>query len=260
MVQGFCWSMPTFMPQSEEKGFDSRFMDYPETFYGQKAYGRMDRLSASQVAYLSSTATNPQDYIDFLDFISTPEAIRVANFGLEGVHYNYDSDGNMVFPEDAEDISWAVYYRNMFLPEDWYPVYGVNANWVEYYYPSERHSVGATDFDPVQFMSQNADDVSLEKELKESIIDIYAGKFVTGEMDLTEENFAQMVQEWKGAGGQQLMDSYTAQYQSMGSPDFSNMYRTYLPEDHPEYTGKYLWKGSEDLKSQPIIKENQNHQ
>lgn len=251
MIEGGCWNMPTFMPMSEEKGFDTRFMDYPESYYGEKSYGNQDRLAASQIVFLSSAAKNPQDYITFLDFLIEPETLMVCNYGLEGEHYNLDADGNVEVTEAGDNIKWAVYYRNVFMPDDWYPVYGINAKWNEVYYPTERHSVGYTDFDPVEFMPQTSEAVALQKELFETIITLYYAKAVTGEVELSPESFEAMAAEWRAAGGQSLEEQYTEQYQALGSPDFSNMYVSFLPEEHPEYTGKYLWNGAEDLATQP---------
>ncbi len=151
----------------------------------------------------------------------------------------------MTLTEAGENLQWAVYYRNIFLPEDWYQVYGINASWAEYYYPTERHSVGTTDFDPVEFMPQQAADVTLQTELKETIIDQYYAKAVTGEVELTQETFDAMVNEWLDAGGRELQEKYTEQYKAIGSPDYSHMYVSYLPDEHPGYTGKYLWDGHE---------------
>lgn len=243
-VERDCWNQPTFMPASEEKGFDSRYMDYPTGYYGQTSTGNMDRFF-SQNVYLSNKAENPQAYVDLLDFLAKPETIKVNNYGLEGEHYTEDADGNMTLTEAGENLQWAVYYRNIFLPEDWYQVYGINANWAEYYYPTERHSVGCTDFDPVEFMPQQAEDVTKQSELKETIIDQFYSKALTGEVELTQETFDAMVKDWEDAGGKDIADKYTEQYKALGSPDYSSHYMSYLPEDHPGYTGKYLWEGHE---------------
>lgn len=245
MSSANCWMQKTFMPQSEAKGFDTRYMDYPEGYYGEKSYGNQDRLGASQIAYLSSSCENPQDYVAFLDFLAQPETIKLNNYGVENEHYQEDADGNIFLTEKGKDLSWAVYYRNIFPPEDWYTVYGVNAGWAEYYYPTERHSVGNTDFDPVEFMPQSSQNVALQSQLYDTIITLYYSKAVTGEVELTRETFDAMVQDWLQAGGQALQDEYTAQYQALGSPDYSDMYVSYLPENHTEYTGKYLWDGKE---------------
>ncbi len=244
LVQDSCWELPNLMPASEEKGYDSRFMDYPTGYYGQVSTGSQDRFF-SQAIFLSSLAKNPADYVKMLDFLALPETIEVNNYGIEGEHFTLDDGGNRVLTEAGENLQWAVYYRNIFPPEEWYPVYGINANWAEYYYPSERHSVGATDFDPVEFMPQKAEDVTKTDELKETIIDQFYAKALTGEVELTEETFNAMVEDWLASGGQQIQDNYTEQYKAMGSPDFSGSYISYLPAEHPEYTGKYLWEGHE---------------
>ena len=244
IIKEGCWGMPTFIPASEENNQESRFMDYPTGYYGQMASGFQDRFF-SQCVYLSDSCQNPQDYVTLLDFLAQPEVVKVNNFGLEGEHYTEDESGAMTLTEAGENLQWAVYYRNIFLPGDWYQVYGINANWAEYYYPTERHSVGTTDFDPVEFMPQQAADVTLQTELKETIIDQYYAKAVTGEVELTQETFDAMVNEWLDAGGRELQEKYTEQYKAIGSPDYSHMYVSYLPDEHPGYTGKYLWDGHE---------------
>jgi hypothetical protein len=233
------------MPQSEEKGFDTRYMDYPAGVTGQRTWGHFDKLGASQIAFVSKNCKTMLEMVKFLDFIAEPETIMVNNYGLEGKHYT--KQGGKIIPtaEGGDNLKWAVYYRNMFLPEDWYGVYGVEAKWAEYYYPSERHSVGYKDVNPVEFMVQSADNVALQNELYETIIDQYFIKAVTGEVPLTRESFNAMIRQWRDAGGQTLEDAYTKQWTDMGSPDFSSLYASFLPADHPEYTGKYLWDGHE---------------
>jgi hypothetical protein len=219
-------------------------MDYPTGVTGEKTYGHFDRVAASQIAFVSKNCKTMPEMMKFLDFLVEPETVMVNNFGLEGTHYT--KSGNSVkLTSEGEQLQWAVYYRNFFLPEDWYQVYGVNAGWAEFIYPSERHSVGYKDFDPVIFMAQTADNAALLTELYDTIIDQWVVRSITGEVPLTRDSFNAMVQQWRDAGGQMLEDTYTKQWTGMGSPDFSSLYATFLPANHPEYTGKYLWDGHE---------------
>jgi putative aldouronate transport system substrate-binding protein len=238
------WPAANIMPQSEESGYDSRFMDYPTGATGEKTYGSFGRLGASQGVYVSKLCTDLGACSRLLDTLIEQDTLMVCNYGIEGEHYTIEGN-SVVLSEAGQNLNWAVYFRNVFMPEDWYPVYGINANWAEFYYPSERHTIGYTDYDPVQFMALAAENVALERELMTTIVEQYYVKAVTGEIEPTEETFNAMVEDWKGNGGQSLLDSYTQQWKDMGSPDFSNMYISYLPESHPEYTGKYLWDGKE---------------
>ena len=49
-------------------------------------------------------------------------------------------------------------------------------------------------------------------------------------------------------GGEEALQVYTDLYAACGSPEM--VYYTYLPAEHPEYTGKYLFDGEAALTSQ----------
>lgn len=233
---GAPWPSKALIASSDQKGFVTRFLDYPSGVNGKPSFGAAGSGPLSLVGLVSANVKDPQAIVDFLDFLIQPDVSRLTSFGIEGEHYTL-VNGKPAPTEKSAEISWGVYYRNIFMPEDWYPVYGVAAGWAEYYYPCERSTVGSKDPDPVFYMPVNAEYNAMAPDLQTKIVSPYFSKVVLGEASL--DNFDAYVKEWLDAGGQAMLDYYNKLYMDLGSPVFE--YKSYLPTDHPEYTGKYLF-------------------
>ena len=67
-------------------------------------------------------------------------------------------------------------------------------------------------------------------------------------MSFLQETIPNIVSQWKSQGGDAAMQAYTELYAECGSPEL--VYSTYLPADHPAYTGKYLFNGEADMATQ----------
>lgn len=242
------WTGKNVMVQAEELGMDIRYADYPATRDGNKAYGEINLSygGVAQAVVISSACPYIEDCVKFLDFLVEPETIAVNNYGLEGVHYNLDENGQYILTEEGNNLAWAVYYRNIFLPEDWYSVYGIGAGWAEYYYPAERISVGNPDFDPIIHLPVNSDYVTELDDLRDNLVVPAFTNIVMGTASIDE--FDTIAQQWAERGGQEILDYYTELWISMDRPTYE--YTTQLLKDSPAYTGKYLFNGPEDLATQ----------
>lgn len=234
LTNDIAWQMPQLFSASEELGYDSRFMDYPTDYYGNTAYGDTFSSIGGQVIMVAKDCPYVAEIMDFLNFLMEPETLMVNNYGLEGEHYEM-IDGIPQVTEKASEIAWGVYYRNIFLPEDWYRIYGVGADWAEYYYPSEHHTLGKEIYDlqlPV-----SGEIIDKRNELTKTVVDPYFTKVITGEESL--DSFDAFVQEWLDAGGQEITDEYNRLFEESEKTPYTVV--SYLPEEHPEYTGKYLF-------------------
>ncbi len=242
------WSGPSIMEQAATLQQDLKFTDYPADVNGARAWGNMNvGFGAVALAFMvSENCPNKEAAMKAIDMMCTPEAVKLANYGIEGTHYTLSEDGAITPIEGAEKIDWCVYFRNVFLPEDWYPVYGVGSNWAEFYYPAERPTVGCTNPDPVVHLPVNSEYAATLKELRDNIVGPFYTKVVMGEESI--DNWGQMVESWKAQGGDEILKYYTELFKECGSPTFE--YVSYLPAEHPEYTGKYLFNGADDLATQ----------
>lgn len=238
VANDIAWQMPQLFQSSEELGYDSRYLDYPTDFYGNTAYGDTHTNVANQVIMVAKGCPYTAEIMDFLNFLMEPETLMLNNYGIEGEHYEL-ADGVPKATEKASDIAWGVYYRNIFLPEDWYQAYGVGADWAEYYYPSERHTIGKEIYDLQLPVSGEV--INKRDDLTKTIVDPYFTKVITGEESL--DSFDDFVQEWLGAGGREITDEYNRLFEESGKEPY--VVTSYLPEEHPEYTGKYLFDGPE---------------
>lgn len=236
------------MNQGEELGLNLRYTDYPTDINGEQSWGSINTgYGATSLIFMIAEGC---DYIDecieLFNLWCTDESIDLANYGIEGTHYEFDDAGNRVTIEGSDDLAWGVYYRNVYKLDYWYPVYGVGANWNEYYYPSERYIVGCPNYDPIIHMSVDADRVQLLNELRNNIVIPYYTNVVMGTDSI--DNWDNMVDTWKAQGGEELMKHYTEVYQANGCP--TSEYWTTLPDDHPGYTGKFLYGGAEAAATQ----------
>ena len=242
------WSGTNLMQQAETLGLDLKWADYPTDRNGERAWSSINGgYGAAALGFMISSSCNYVDQaLEVIDMMCTPEAITLANYGIEGTHYELDENGEIQPIEGAESIDWAVYFRNVFLPEDWYQVYGVGSGWAEYMYPAERNSVGNPNGDPMVFLPPLSEELETLTELSENLIIPYYTQVIMGEASI--DDWDNIVSQWKSQGGDAAMQAYTELYAECGSPEL--VYSTYLPADHPAYTGKYLFNGEADMATQ----------
>jgi len=236
------------MTQAEELGVGMKFADYPTDINGNQSWGSINtNYGATSLIFMIADGCDYVDEcIDLLNLWATDECITLHNNGIEGVHWEYDEDGNIAPIEGSENIAWGVYYRNVYKMDYWYTTYGINASWNEFYYPSERPIVGCTNFDPIIHMGVDADRVTKLDELRANIVVPFYTKVVMGDESI--DGWDNMVAQWKAEGGEELMAWYTDTYRANGCP--TSPYWTTLPAEHSEYTGKYLYGGAEAAATQ----------
>ena len=227
------WASKTIIPAVAETGGDARFMDFPTGANGQPSYSKAYYPVSSNVAIAKDTK-DVEAHIEFIEFLLKPETQQITNYGIEGQHYTKEGD-NIVPTEEGKNIAWSVYYKPLASPDEWYRMYGVMADWAEYYYPTERNA-SREDVDPVYFMPPQPDLVAKRVQLNTKV-DTYYTDVVTGKQSL--DSFDAFAQDWLNSGGQEILDGYNKLYQELGSPKFE--YKEFPPGEL--YTGKYLFDG-----------------
>ena len=239
------------MKQGRELGLDLRFTDYPSDINGNPSWGNINvgYGGTSLVFMISNSCKNVDACIDLINLWCTDECISLTNYGIEGVNWEYDADGAMQTIEGSDSIAWGVYYRNVYKLDYWYDVYGVNADWAEFYYPSERSIVGCPNYDPIIHMAVNAEYVQKLDDMRDEIVIPFFTKVVMGDESI--DNWDKMVEQWNKQGGKELMEYYTKTYADNGSP--VTPYWTQLPDEHSAYTGEYLYDGAEAAQSQATV-------
>lgn len=234
VVESGAWQVKSLFETSEELGIDTRYIDYPTDAYGNTAYGDTNGTVSTFSIYIGNNCPYMEEAINFLNYLVEPETVMLTNYGIEGEHYEM-VDGEIVV---KESFPWGVYYRNIFYPEDWYTVYGVNADWAEYYYPGERNTVGKEVYDLIL----NVDSTTKEKltSLLDTLVAPWMVKFITGEESL--DNWDAYVEEFLTSGGQEVIDEYNRVFETTAKEPY--IVKSYMPENHPAYTGKYLFDGT----------------
>ena len=227
------WPAKTIIPTMSEAGADVKFMDFPTGATGEPSYSRA-YFPIGPSAAIAKGTEDVAAAIEFIEFLLLPETQKVTNYGIEGTHYTVENDVTKP-TEEGLNIAWSVYFKQLAAPEEWYNMYGVMAEWAEFYYPVERNSA-KEDVDPVVFMPPQPGLVAIKKDL-DTKVDAFYTEFVTGKK--TADDFEAFAEDWLASGGQDVLDGYNELYRSLGSPDFK--YLQFQPGDL--YTGKHLFDG-----------------
>jgi len=233
-VLPYPWPSKTIIPTMAEAGADVKFMDFPTGVDGKPSYARA-YFPVGPSAAIAKGTKDVKAAVEFIEFLLKPETQKITNYGIEGEHYTMEGE-RMVPTEEGLNIAWSVYFKQLADPNEWYNMYGVMAEWAEYYYPVERNAA-KEDVDPVFFMPPQPELVAIKKDL-DTKVDQYYTEFVMGQRSL--DQFDAFAEEWLKGGGQQVLDGYNELYQSLGSPEFK--YNEYYVGDL--YTGANLFDGT----------------
>ena len=176
--------------------------------------------------------------LETLGLIHTDDEIRIKTFyGNEGEHFDY-VNGTPIPNEGYSEMAWGVYYQIFFTGQEWYNLIGIGMDLAEYYYPTERNAVGSPDIDPMRALIMPPEYSQKRTELFNQIINSYFNKVVIGEASI--EDFDSVIRQFMDAGGEQLLADAQKAWEDSGKVPYP--VKSQLPENHPEYTGKYIWK------------------
>jgi putative aldouronate transport system substrate-binding protein len=232
-VLDYPWPSKTIIPTMTDAGADVKFMDFPTGATGEPSYSRA-YFPVGPSAAIAKGTKDVKSHIEFIEFLLKPETQEITNYGLEGEHFTRDGD-DIVPTEEGLKIAWSVYFKQLATPEEWYNMYGVMAEWAEYYYPVERNSA-KNDVDPVFFLPPQPELVAKKTDLATKV-DTFYTEVVMGQRSVDE--FDAFAKDWLNSGGQDILDGYNELYQSLGSPTFK--YNEYPVGD--KYTGANLFNG-----------------
>jgi len=232
-VLDYPWPSKTIIPTMSAAGADVKFMDFPTGADGKPSYSRAYFPIGPSAAIVKGTK-DVKAAVEFIEFLLKPETQEITNYGIEGRHFTRDGD-TIVPTQEGLEIAWSVYFKQLARPEEWYNMYGVMAEWAEYYYPVERNSA-KEDVDPVFFMPPQPDLVAKKTDLATKV-DTFYTEVVMGQRSVND--FDAFAQDWLKSGGQDILDGYNELYQSLGSPKFK--YNEYPVGD--KYTGANLFNG-----------------
>lgn len=180
----------------------------------------------NDVWVINSESKNIDAALKFMDYMYSEEGAKLFSYGIEGVHYNYDNNGDLVF--DQEKIDWYLKNANdpyrefsneigigclavagRFYDDAWYKFMDQDS--------VDMYSFWLTDenIKPYSYtLCLNADETEQVTDLKSScstIVSTESLKFIMGNRPLSE--FDQFVEELIKAGAKEIEEVYNNAYQ-----------------------------------------------
>ncbi len=165
---------------------------------------------------ITAACKDPEAAVAFLDFMVSPEGNDLVRLGIEGVHYTKEGD---VITLNEEERA-----KDAFSPDGWAHALA----WGSLYWPLESGYMAPTDpnrdraLESIALATQ-AQKPSLVKqrtpveiEYQSALTDIYNQYFIDmlyGNISI-EEGVAQLTEEWRSQGGDEMLADLNAAYQA----------------------------------------------
>lgn len=177
--------------------------------------GVVDRVEGAQLAYLKqmtkdaetpaeltqifptqrinvipAMAKNPDLAAKFIEYMSTPEAKKVQDYGIEGVDYTVDAEGKIQQTLDEQNaVGWKICYEYIPTPESFQVRLFAKGFDVHFYglldKRAESNVIGVRD--ALTFLPPSEDYLNLQQQLGlKAYSDEQADKFIMGERSLDE--------------------------------------------------------------------------
>lgn len=187
--------------------------------------GMLDNGLIQYMTMITTACEHPEEAMKLINYMMTDEGYMLITWGVEGFNYKLD-ENNYVIELNVE--------------KDWWPL----AATVRRLDAPDREKVPASDskadktivdFELIQEPKVNAplyqsafyglpittEEIELGADLK-AFVTKSVISFITGEIALTDENWAAYKQEWIQKGGQKILDSYTAEYNKIKSASYKS--------------------------------------
>ena len=171
-----------------------------EGFYGMYAFPKSSVKTEEEL----------RSILNFFEYVSQPEMVEKYAFGEEGVHYEYDAEGNFVWLDEAgKNTTYALGIDSTGVASNSILIFknGLFNHSKEYYEFQFRDDVKNWSSVNTWFVA-NTDDAAVSTVVQEA-----STKYVMGEASFADVEKA--VQEWLNGGGQSKLDDWTAQYREM---------------------------------------------
>ncbi len=163
----------------------------------------------------AKTVEDLEAALKFLDRMSDNEAIRLAGYGLEGVHWEKDENGflvnlaqgDAVLGKDFSGLNQTTPYIPNEMPTDFGPELTERKILEE---KIKKENVQYAVFNPAASYIVNSETYSLSGANLDDIIDIARTQYICGEID--EAGLEAAWANWERQGGQAVIDEVNAQY------------------------------------------------
>lgn len=194
-----------------------------------KTFGMKDNGLITQSTMISKHCKNPGVAMNLLNYLGSDEGFALAVDGMEGVHYEVDTQGYRTRKKDVNNdtvspLSAMVSRLDISTFQNSKPVDKEN--------PMEYNS---SRFIRIQwedrlnvytnlFYGIPATDVELEytAELSSYVSQAVIG-FITGETPINDSTWNNYLSTWSKKGGQKILDSYVKEYNSLNGTSLKSM-------------------------------------
>lgn len=185
--------------------------------------GMMDNGLLNYMTMISTNCKNPAAAMKFINYLWTDEGDFLLIWGVEGLTYSVDADG---------------YYTKITTDKDYTPLSTVvrrmDTNIKQKYDLTEKKDITSHNFEWIQHTTgvplyqsifygvpTTTDDQELGTELdtyvSQSVVD-----FITGAKELNDANWQAYKQGWVQKGGQKILDSYAAKYNTLKGTSYAS--------------------------------------
>lgn len=151
--------------------------------------------------------------LEFLDQINDEEMVMLADYGLEGRHYDYDEEGRLVRVKDEKKshefaclnqlMTYSVFYRvpSVVIAEN--EIYDLQERLYE---ENEQYAI----MNPVLTYINDSKTYIKKGDTLNQMIDKARVQFIVGEID--EEGLTKVIEEWEASGGLELIKEVNELY------------------------------------------------
>lgn len=179
------------------------FLDLPVGPDGQS--GMIQDVPIVRYSVIPKGAKNPEAMLEYLNYMSSEEALKVQDYGLEGENYTVENGKIVQSLEQNTAVNWRVLYQLMDTPEHFMARLS-GKGFTPYYEPLTTQKLIREETEYAPPVDEYDKIISSLKAFKDEIVT----KFILGSRDLSE--FDQFVEEFNARGGRAAIDAMNEEY------------------------------------------------
>ncbi|WP_409344407.1 extracellular solute-binding protein [Paenibacillus sp. MBLB4367] len=181
-------------------------VDYQNLPVGPKGLsGMIQEVPIARYSVIPKGAKNAEAMVEYLNYISSPDALKVQDFGFEGTNYKMENGKPVQTIAQSNEIGWRIMYQLMDTKEN-FSNRLVSKGFTPYYNSlvDDKQVKEETFFaPPIDGYDKKLSELRTFKN--ENVV-----KFIVGNRDLKE--FDKFVEEFNARGGKTAIDAMNNEY------------------------------------------------
>lgn len=178
--------------------------------------GMKDNGRVTSTISITTSCEDPELAMDVLNYLSTDEGWWLIRYGVEGEHYTLDDDGYPTRTEAGTELFQGMVLDTLYTLTNRIEVENfANSAPQEDVKMEIRRSMLVHQFlteaplytDVFYGIAQTQEDMDFGVDVN-NLIEMRGMQFITGEVELNDENWAAYIEQWKNMGGAEILSSY----------------------------------------------------